>query len=69
MLRTWIDEQTCSKREILEKYHEALLGIELIADAEDFMKKALKKPDDADGNGHDDDDDDGSDDEVAQIPN
>ena len=54
MLRKWIEKETYSKREILKEYHKALLGIDLIADAENFMKK-LKKPDDADGNGRDDD--------------
>ena len=63
MLRKWIGKQICSKNEILEKYHKALLGIELIADAENFMKK-LKKSDDPDGNGHDDD---GNDDEGEEI--
>ena len=51
MLRKWIDKESCSKHKILEKYHKALLGIELIADAENFKKKAFN------------DDDDGSDDE------
>ena len=41
MLRRWLDEQTCSKREIYVKIYEALIGIELIAAAEEFKKKAL----------------------------
>ena len=59
MLRKWIGKQTCSKHEIWKKYHEALVGIELIADAEKFEEKL--KPDDADGNGDDD--------EPCEVPN
>ena len=41
MLRRWLDKQTCSKHEIYVKIYEALIGIELIAAAEEFKKKAL----------------------------
>ena len=41
MLRKWLHKQSCSKREIYKKIYEALIGIELIAAAEEFRKKAL----------------------------
>ena len=41
MLQGWLHKQTCSKGEIYKKIYEALIGIELIAAAEEFRKKAL----------------------------
>ena len=57
MLRKWIGKQTCSKHEIWKKYHKALLGVELIRDAEEFKEKL--KLDDVDGSDDNDNDDDG----------
>lgn len=42
MLRTWLSKQTCSKREVYVKLHEALIDIELIAAAGKFKEKVNK---------------------------
>ena len=43
MLKEWLDtNEATTLDEIFDKFHKALLEIDLIADAEKFLKKAEK---------------------------
>ena len=42
MLLNWLDQQTCSKREIYVKFHKALIEIQLITPAENFKEKVYQ---------------------------
>ena len=42
MLKGWLKKQTGKKLEILKQFRDALVGIDLNADAETFQEKASK---------------------------
>ena len=42
MLQKWLAKQTCTKHEMYLQIYQALKEIELIADAKEFYKKAIR---------------------------
>ena len=45
MLQVWLGKQKCTKREVFDKFYNALITIGLIRAAEEFHKKAFDSED------------------------